>query len=511
MNVDGILHILWTSPLADLPDDGPILSFLPPKAEYELIRKTGDQMISGREYANRVRGEAVSQYLRISAEIGVAKSNGCTFRQALTVSGESSQWWYHPVSFKDCEQHPVLERMITLFVVTRVAADVGAKRLILQGAPEPIAEVFEQVFEIESIRPQATKSCLTLIVRGLLSRIQCLFSTSRLSRMARRLIPKPGDFDLLLVGFWGGSVSLDENGGLSDRYFKALPSLLEQGSLRVGWLVALEPGRDRSENERIAKDQRIVALPGFLRLADILRYCCSLGALHTYLSWRDRPEFREAFAWGRFNLFALFRETLTHHFAGRAIPQCRLTALATEWASRAIRPRITLNYLEHHLFARSHYEGVRRSGIATKCLAMQHASVGHGKTFYHLHPELEFAGRPDGQPVPHPEKVFAMGELGARLFLEWGYRPDQIELTGVARFDGVRFDADAVDDQPVKRDPKAELRVLMVPSLADEIEINLIEAVCCAVEGLSGLGVCLRKHPCMLRKKECVFRLMAFF
>ncbi len=491
-----VIHVLWETPAAEIPEEDAILSFLSPQAERNYIARFGARVVPGREFARKVRGQAVAHYLKVSADVGVAKSRGSTFRQALQPSGECSHWWFHPVSFKDCEQHPILERIITLFTLVAVATENGCSRLKLYGAPAQLADVLKQRFEVTSVgAPLKAVSDLSLIIKGLLSRLGYLFSTWRMARLARRSIPDPGTFDLLLTGFWMGSVAQGEDGRLSDRYFKRLPDELEKRNVRVGWLVALEPGRERAENEGVGKDRRMVALPQFLGFLDLLRRVVSIRALTVYLGWRGRAGFQAAFAWEGMNLLPLFRETLTHHFAGRAIPQCRTTVLATERACRSIRPSVTLCYLEHHLFARSHYEGVRRSGEPIRCFAMQHASVGNEKTFYHFDAETELAGRPDGQPVPRPEHVFAMGDLGRRLFLKWGYGPDQVVTTGVARFDNVKFAA-TNGEQPVASRTRGSLRrILMVPSLADEIEIDLVEAVCCAAEGLSGLELCLRKHP----------------
>src|SRR5207244_1348750 len=82
--------------------------------------------------------------------------------------------------------------------------------------------------------------------------------------------------------------------------------------------------------------------------------------------------------------------------------------------------------------------GVKQAGPGTINYAVQHASYCSEKTFLFLDPEIEFRGRPDGAPVPHPDQVMAMGTFAQELFLKCGYAPDQVKTTGSPRYDRIR-------------------------------------------------------------------------
>lgn len=476
-----------------------------------MVARFGGKVISGRYESLAVRGEAVASYLAISAQIGIVESNSSTFRQALAPLGECSQWWFHPVSFKDCEEHPILEWMISLFVIVKVMENTGAGSLVLFGAPAPIVEVLRQKGVVSATGVRSRRSGLALLIKGFGSRLRYLFSTLRLRKLAHRSLEKVDrGFDVLLTGFWGTSITWnDRTESLSDRYFKALPERLEQRGMKVGWLAAMQAEQSLNANSLLDQDERVIGLQGLLGRLDILRTTLSFSALITFLKWKKCPAFQEAFSCSGYNLYPLFSETLLHHFAGRAIPHCRLLASASERACRIATPEVTLSYLEHHLFGRAHYEGVRRSGSRTRCMAMQHASVSRELTFYALHPKIEFAGEPDGEAIPHPAEVFAMGDSGRRMFFQWGYSDDQVVATGAARFDGVRFDRKPASAEKVRAAGETKPRILMVPSLADDIEIDMVEAVCCALEQDDRFELCLRKHPFSQLDKHPRYQMLA--
>jgi len=197
------------------------------------------------------------------------------------------------------------------------------------------------------------------------------------------------------------------------------------------------------------------------------------------------------------DLGPIYHETLFYHFLSSAMVHCRLLVAANRRATAATQPAVTVSYLEHYLNSRALYEGVRRAGVDTVCVAMQHATVNREKTYYYLHPRFEYSGEPDGCAVPHPNHVCAMGELGQALFLQWGYAREQVTVTGCARFDyigGLRERQQASPERATAR-TAPKLRLLIAASLADDVEIDLVEAVGLAAGGLEGFEVRLRKHP----------------
>jgi surface carbohydrate biosynthesis protein (TIGR04326 family) len=157
-------------------------------------------------------------------------------------------------------------------------------------------------------------------------------------------------------------------------------------------------------------------------------------------------------------------------------------------------PKVTLSFLEFFPHARAHYEGMRRSGCGAINIAMQHAGVCREKTFYYLHPKIEYEGLPDGCRVPAPDRVIAMGTLAAEIFRESGFANERVILAGSARYDHVRFSFS--DIRPRAARPREGLRhVLLVCSLELEVEIQMVEAVCLALRRLDGFVARVRSHP----------------
>jgi hypothetical protein len=134
---------------------------------------------------------------------------------------------------------------------------------------------------------------------------------------------------------------------------------------------------------------------------------------------------------------------------------------------------------------------MRRSSVGAANWAVQHAGVCREKTFYFLHPEVEFRGGADKVSVPHPDRVFVMGEIGEKIFRECGYIKEQVSVTGSTRYDHVHF---SIISEPVSA-PHAGARVLLACSLEIETEIMMVEAASCAARDVPGLTLRLRNHP----------------
>jgi hypothetical protein len=169
---------------------------------------------------------------------------------------------------------------------------------------------------------------------------------------------------------------------------------------------------------------------------------------------------------------------------------------------------VTLGFLEHHPYARAHYEGVRRANLGTINLAMQHASYNSEKTFLFLHPEIEFRGQPDGCSVPHPDYVFAMGGLGRKLFLECGYPEHRVWLTGSARYDQIKRvrEMEAPPRPSSRTKAPGSARLLLISSLDIDTEMDMVDAACKAVKDLNGIKLLLRNHPFSKIETHPMFR-----
>src|SRR5258706_14281658 len=109
------LWVCWDWP-PELPKESDlVLSFLSPSKEEGLRNHHAGEIMSAREASLSVRSEARATYLRIVARIGAVRlAGGSTLRQALSDENATNAWWYHPVSFKDCESDPTFDRIIAI-------------------------------------------------------------------------------------------------------------------------------------------------------------------------------------------------------------------------------------------------------------------------------------------------------------------------------------------------------------------------------------------------------------
>jgi hypothetical protein len=474
------LWVCWKEPgVAPDPSDS-ILTFLLPSAERHLKLQHSGEVVFGREASLAVRKEARRTYLGVAARLPATPlSSGKTVRQLMASPGEASQWWYHRVSFKDCEADPTFDRIIALFTILRVAEDRRIRDLVLVGGPAEFGLALKELFRCESSPPQL-RSFNGLLYSGLTalaSRLAFGLKTAYECWLARRH-PIHQKLDIAFSGFWNWSVG--------PRYFGDLPKALQAGRDRsVGWLVWLDdhvlPSRD--DRSSICLLQRELGLQDLV--ASLLDFSPCLALITAY---RD-PAFKGVFQVGNVNLFPFFKRPLLQGVLDSSIPYGELVATATERACRRLQPSATFSFLEHFPYARAHYEGVRRSGAGAVNYTIQHASYCSEKTFLFLDPELEFRGTPDGCAVPHPDYVLAMGTLPRELFLQCGYDDSQVLLTGSPRYDRIK-----TEDSPSKPAEKG-LRLLLVGGLAVGPDIEMIDAACEAAKSLPDLSVAYRKHP----------------
>jgi surface carbohydrate biosynthesis protein (TIGR04326 family) len=502
----GVLWICWKKPGTFPPGHEPILSFLSPAPEEELRRRYGDRVIGGRTASLAVRAKAREQYLNLVARLGtVTLGNGLTWRQVLARPGEASRWWYHPVVFKDPESDATFQWILQLLTVQAAARRLGVEELVLVGAPRELAAALRRAFSVKEERPHRAWGYWRLWGRGLASRWFFGLRVMRQWRAARRL-PRRQDqnFDVVISGFWDWSVKWDQRTqALADRYFKRLPDELRQQGMSLGWFAWLdlqaEPGQPKRKwQDALAPLQRkseVVILQSSLRPGEIFRALMDVKPLLTFLKLRNSPRLKAIFQENGLDYSPLFFGKLLYGFLNASLPHFDLVALATQRAVQRYRPRVILSFLEHFPHSRSQYEGVRRAGAGTSCWAMQHASYNHEKTFLFLHPALEFRGEPDGCPVPHPDFVCAMGTLGQELFLECGYSPDRVLLTGSARYDYVRAQNSWTKVPTGMGEAAGVIRLLLVPSLDVDLELAMVEAVCTAVREMTGIKLYLRNHP----------------
>lgn len=495
------LIVAWRPPAA-VGERDRILSFVGPAEERALQAAFPDRVVAARAVAADVRQQALDAFVRVCDGIGdVADAKGRTFRAALRRGAGSSDWWFHPLSSGSWGSGPpVLEWIVAVFTIDRCASGHGLTRLVLYGAPRAVAIALRARYQVRVIggapagvrRGQAWWTAMV-------SRWSLLASTLRAARAAPPPIAPPGsDRPLVaLSALWKLWVHWDERReALVDTWFTGLDAALERRGcsvVRLAWLppaVVAAPGE--SWRRPFVRGDA-VALQSYLTWRDIIRETVSPRPWMVYRAWRGRAAFRAVFRLDGFDLWPCFRFALTQPFLDAQIASSRLLALSIARACGASRPEVLLCHFEQLPTGCSHYDGVRRSRGGARTCAMQHSTNMKGR-FY-----VTGAGAgsaPDADAIPRPDYIFVTGDAGVERFVASGYRPAQLLRTGSIRFDRVTEMRAAVSRQRgaarAAEEPRP-VRVLVLPSGDRDMEI--VEAVCGAVEEQDGFEIRVRQKP----------------
>src|SRR5207244_8624990 len=129
--------------------------------EQRLKLQHSGEVLFGREASLTVRKQARDAYLGVAARLAAVPAvKGKTLRELLASPGQSTRWWYHRVSAKDCEADPTFDRIIALFTIVKVAADRRIRELVLVGAPTEITAALRQNFRVRSVSPRSDRIAL---------------------------------------------------------------------------------------------------------------------------------------------------------------------------------------------------------------------------------------------------------------------------------------------------------------------------------------------------------------
>ena len=497
------LTVCWTLPPA--APEGPILSFLPPRAEEALALKARGPFLRARACSLAARRTALDAYLGVSAAVGASAEPGGPTLRAECGGAAASSWWYHPSSFKACETDPAFSRLIAIYAIREAAESLGADELETWGAPREVVEVLRATSAVAERGTLPRSLRRHHLLRAAAARLSFAADALLDILAARAAGADAGRADVLLLGYWDWSCWSD---GLKivDRYFKAFPERLRARGRSVNWLCWLDPGGDplrprrgRFEAARDAARLGVVLMQAFLGPLDVLKAAADLRPLRAYLRRRRLPGFRAAFRDRGLDLFPLFEEHLLRGFAAASIPRAALVEVAARRAAARLRPRAVAHFLEHYPQARACYAGVRAGAPKALTVAVQHATFSAEKTFYFLEAAREFRGEPDGLPVPTPNLVFAMGLKSREHFLSHGYPPERVLATGSPRFDHIR------PPLPAKAWSGNGVRLLLVPAVDLGMEAQLLEAARAAAADLPGVSLRLREHPFALLKTDAAY------
>lgn len=503
------LWVIFKPVRSVIPPASTVLSFLSPVEEKFL--KKEHRNISGNEASMSVRRKSGALYPEIVADVSVTRvSDKLTLRQAMKEDNETSPWWYHAVAFRDPERDQVFNNIIKVLTIQKTAEEYGSKRIVLCGAESCLATALRSAYDVQEIEPVSGKSPVVIFLSGFISRFKYLLNFLRYRNALKKnyQLPSGRNYDLVFSGFWDWSFWENKGTGkLDDRYFKnLLHALKSQGVNDVSYFAWFDPDAEPDKKWRLLSPvlqplngrDDVVILQMFLKISDVMEALLNFRPLKVYKKAKRKNKFQTIFQKNGLNLFPLFEMTLLAGYVDSHIPYCELVAKAVERAARKYSPLVSLSFLEHFPYSRAYYEGMRRSEKKTSCWAMQHAAYNHEKTFYYLDPDIEFRGLPDGNAVPRPDRIFVMGRLGQKLFLECGYGKNQISLTGSTRYDYIKMPMPYI----IHKSPSIEKVILLVCTLSADTELPMIEAVSLAAQNIEGLRLRIRNHPFMRVDKQ---------
>jgi hypothetical protein len=480
------------------------LSFLNPGDERLLDSFMAGRLASARVVFQRVDQKARELYIRFAADIGTVEIiPGKTFRTVLDEDRWGSSWWGHPVSAKNCEFDPTFHYILSIAAVLHERRRLRPSSVVLVGPPRPVAEVLSGLADVRVDRAGKSRSSVRTLLYGLAHRAAKAWLEWRMVRESRRVAQPPPPLRAALAGYWDWSAGPGVSGeDVQDRYFGDLPQELDRAGLGpVGWFAWLDRRRKRGRRRLremlapLSRRSQVVALQSMLSSWDVVKAALDLRPLLRYLRLGRSEGFRSAFREGGLDYFPLFRRPLLQGFADYSLAHFRLASEAVSRAATACAPELLLTFQEHFLHSRAVYQGAQQADSSIRLGSTQHASYNHNKVYLYFDPETEFHGAPEGECAPRPHKIFAMGELGRRLFLECGYAHEDVAVTGSPRYDHDLKDVEDVVPAPRRKGASRELRALMVCTVDWNIEMDMLEAACLAAEGLGGVRLLIRTHP----------------
>ena len=141
--MSGALHVCWGRSnyfLNKIKSEDSVLHF---PMDYSDFGESVEcaQFFNGIKESLEVRDLVISDYLAITADIGLVKKNAQTFRNALRVDTLSeSLWWYHMVSFRNNTVSPEFDEMVQIYTVKKVFEKSGCTDIIFHSISFKLAE-----------------------------------------------------------------------------------------------------------------------------------------------------------------------------------------------------------------------------------------------------------------------------------------------------------------------------------------------------------------------------------
>lgn len=473
-----------------------MLSFLSPLNEERLKAFSGVTVVSGRAQVETIKDLAVNIYIRLVAQIGVAKGrDGRTLRDRLRFRRKLSAWWFHPVSFKDCECDPAFRFIKQMSVIRSVLEDSAGARITLWGAPFEIEKVLRSQYDVLASRERVRVPLWMALLKAFWEREQFVcrqFWVIFFRRFYQHL--KCEKNAVFFVGFWNWSLNVSFAGDcFEEKYFGSIPARLQNEGIKTFWLLWIDPlkclGRWRDFLRPLQRVNGVMVLQSFLTLKDLLKAYWNFKMFSVMRRFLNDSEFSEAFVYEEIDYKPFFESILLAGAVGSLPMRCELVFRASERFGRSWLPRALVHSHDFFPPSRALYAGLKQNCPEIKTYSVQHASICREKTFYMYDRDREFNGNPDDYPMPRPEQFFSMGQLAHDIMSVNGYADDEIHVTG-----GPRYDYLSARKFPIRQQMNP-FHLLLVTSVVLEIEKELIEAVYEATRDLSFVRLFVREHP----------------
>lgn len=495
-----VLYVCWDDLGLIKNKDYVILSFLSPSKEAAVKGRSQLKVISAREKAVNSKQEAIAIYLDLVGKVGVVKSeDGCTFREDLKNDFGLSRWWLHRISLRYCEGDPIFNYIIQVLIIDKVYKENNCSAIQLFKAPYEITETLRSKYDVLALNSKRKKEFFDYKLRPVLRRIKYCFEYICDVFYLKAITNNKVKADLYFSSFWGVALSEDKKSGrLYDKYYKAIPDSLSGFGVSYGWLVWFDHKYDQKNKKlkigelvsSLKRHSNVVVAQVFLKAKDVILCFMDISPFMKFLKWQKNLKFKSVFLYNGYDLYPLFKLFFYENFLDGSISCYELVGLAHKRFAEEYKPNKVLSFLEFFPYARAVNKGIKSGCSQSILYAMQHASYSREKTFGMINADLELRNNDDGCQIPRPDYFFAMGELGKELFVENGFKPDEIFLTGSARYDKTAI----MEIDECKRDFKAK-NILIAASLDIEKEIDMIEAVFEVFRNIDCVNIKVRSHP----------------
>jgi len=474
---------------------------LSPAKEEELKKKFKGKLISARQVAPKVKNRALKIYIDLISKIGATPiKNDRSLRQELKRKDGVCLWWFHNISHKNCEADPTFSFIVTVLIIITVADSINSKEIVLLGTNKEIANILKELYKVKEIQCRKKYVFSYIFIKGLLSRIKCFFTFLFRWIATKRMIKLPdSSLDIVFSGFWDWSIKKDKKTNrLKDRYFGSLPEELISNGMKIGWFLWFDPygepgskGRNLKQIlEPIRRFNNLIILQNLIRLSELLKAIINFKPYFIFLRFCKMSSFKKIFVIEGINFYPLLWGVLNYSFLDSTIPHFELVYVASRKAFKKYHPKSSVSFLELFLHSRAFYAGGKQGSPDTIHYAIQHASCSREKTLVRLEPEIEYKGRNDNCPIPKPDYIFSMGELGREIFIESGFPEQRVLLTGSSRYGHIT-------NENIRRDIKSSKikNILIVTSFDKDLEMEMVEAVFEASKNIPGIRLFLRNHP----------------